>query len=196
VCAYDGSLPTEISGALGEERYKNAVAGAHGNKYYISMEDMSGKYHLFVYDTSKGMWHKEDDLRADAFCSCREELYCIDHDSGDIIAMLGSGEKIRSQVDWMVETGPIYMEMPDMKYLTRLLIRMSVEMGGRFRIFLQYDSFGAWELQFAGKSTSTRSFSMPIRPRRCDHFRLRIEGEGDARIYSMTKTIEQGSDIS
>lgn len=196
VCAYDGSLPTEISGPLGEERYKNAVAGAHGNKYYISMEDMSGKYHLFVYDTSKGMWHKEDDLRADAFCSCREELYCIDHDSGDIITMLGSGEQIRRQVDWMVETGPIYMEMPDMKYLTRLLIRMSVEMGGRFRIFLQYDSFGAWELQFAGKSTSTRSFSMPIRPRRCDHFRLRIEGEGDARIYSITKTIEQGSDIS
>jgi hypothetical protein len=196
VCAYDGSLPTEISGALGDVLYKNAVAGAHGNKYYISMEDMSGKYHLFVYDTSKGMWHKEDDLRADAFCSCREELYCIDHDSGDIIAMLGSGEKVRSQVDWMVETGPIYMEMPDMKYLTRLLIRMSVEMGGRFRIFLQYDSFGAWELQFAGKSTSTRSFSMPIRPRRCDHFRLRIEGEGDARIYSITKTIEQGSDIS
>ena len=196
VCAYDGSLPTEISGSLGEERYKNAVAGAHGNKYYISMEDMQGNYHLFVYDTSKGMWHKEDNLRADAFCSCREEMYCIDHDSGDIIAMLGSGEKIRSQVDWMVETGPIYMEMPDMKYLTRLLIRMSVEMGGRFRIFLQYDSFGAWELQFAGKSTSTRSFSMPIRPRRCDHFRLRIEGEGDARIYSMTKTIEQGSDIS
>ena len=196
VCAYDGSLPTEISGALGDVLYKNAVAGAHGNKYYISMEDMSGKYHLFVYDTSKGMWHKEDDLRADAFCSCREELYCIDHDSGDIITMLGSGEKARSQVDWMVETGPIYMEMPDMKYLTRLLIRMSVEMGGRFRIFLQYDSFGAWELQFAGKSTSTRSFSMPIRPRRCDHFRLRIEGEGDARIYSITKTIEQGSDIS
>ena len=196
VCAYDGSLPTEISGSLGEERYKNAVAGAHGNKYYISMEDMQGNYHLFVYDTSKGMWHKEDNLRADAFCSCREEMYCIDHDSGDIIAMLGSGEKIRSQVDWMVETGPIYMEMPDMKYLTRLLIRMSVEMGGRFRIFLQYDSFGAWELQFAGKSTSTRSFSMPIRPRRCDHFRLRIEGEGDARIYSITKTIEQGSDIS
>jgi hypothetical protein len=196
VCAYDGSLPTEISGALGNVLYKNAVAGAHGNKYYISMEDMEGKWHLFVYDTSKGMWHKEDDLRADAFCSCREELYCIDHDSGDIITMLGSGEKIRGQVDWMVETGPIYMEMPDMKYLTRLLIRMSVEMGGRFRIFLQYDSFGAWELQFAGKSTSTRSFSMPIRPRRCDHFRLRIEGEGEARIYSMTKTIEQGSDIS
>ena len=196
VCAYDGSLPTEISGALGEVAYKNAVAGAHGNKYYISMEDMSGKYHLFVYDTSKGMWHKEDDLRADCFCSCREELYCIDHDSKRIITMLGSGEKLKEKVDWMVESGPISMNMPDMKYLTRLLLRMSVEIGGRFRISLQYDSFGAWEMQFAGTSTSTRSFTMPIRPRRCDHFRLRIEGTGDARIYSITKTVEQGSDIS
>ena len=196
VCAYDGSLPTEISGAFGDVLYRNAVAGSHGNKYYISMEDMSGKYHLFVYDTSKGMWHKEDDLHADYFCSCREELYCIDHDSKRIITMLGSGEQMKDKVDWMVETGPIFMEMPDMKYLTRLLLRMSIEMGGRFRISIQYDSFGAWEMQFAGSSTSTRSFTMPIRPRRCDHFRLRIEGTGDARIYSITKTIEQGSDIS
>ena len=96
----------------------------------------------------------------------------------------------------MVESGIIYMGMPDMKYLTRLLLRMSMEMGGRFRISIQYDSFGPWEMQFAGASTSTRSFSVPIRPRRCDHFRLRIEGTGDARIYSITKTIEQGSDIS
>ena len=196
VCAYDGSLPTEISAPLGEVAYKNAVAGSHGNKYYISMEDMSGKYHLFVYDTAKGMWHKEDDLRADCFCSCREELYCIEHDSKRIITMLGSGEKLKDKVDWMVESGIIYMGMPDMKYLTRLLLRMSMEMGGRFRISIQYDSFGPWEMVFAGASTSTRSFSLPIRPRRCDHFRLRIEGTGDARIYSITKTVEQGSDIS
>ena len=196
VCAYDGSLPTEISAPLGEVAYKNAVAGSHGNKYYISMEDMSGKYHLFVYDTGKGMWHKEDDLRADCFCSCREELYCIEHDSKRIITMLGSGEKLKDKVDWMVESGIIYMGMPDMKYLTRLLLRMSMEMGGRFRISIQYDSFGPWEMVFAGARTSIRSFSLPIRPRRCDHFRLRIEGTGDARIYSITKTIEQGSDIS
>lgn len=29
ICAYDGSLPTEISGALGEIQYGNAVAAAH-----------------------------------------------------------------------------------------------------------------------------------------------------------------------
>jgi hypothetical protein len=40
-----------------------------------------------------------------------------------------------------------------------------------------------------------RSFSVPIRQKRCDHFRLRIEGEGDAKIYSVAKTIEEGSDF-
>ena len=39
ICSYDGSLPVEISSALGDESYSNAVAGAFGNKYYISCEE-------------------------------------------------------------------------------------------------------------------------------------------------------------
>lgn len=196
VCAYDGSLPREISYALGEERYRSAVAGAHGNKYYISMEDGSGAWHLYVYDTARGMWHREDDLRADAFCSCREELYCIDHKTGKIITMLGSGTKDTGKVKWMVQTGPMGTESPDMKYISRLVIRMTMGIGTRVRFFAQYDSMGGWEHLGSLTGTNLRSFSIPIRPRRCDHFRLRIEGEGEARIYSITKTIEQGSDIS
>jgi hypothetical protein len=64
ICMYDGSLPVEISKALGDVRYTDAVAGYLGNKYYVSMADVDGDYHLFVYDTSLGMWHKEDDTHA------------------------------------------------------------------------------------------------------------------------------------
>ena len=39
-----------------------------------------------------------------------------------------------------------------------------------------------------------RSVDIPVRPMRCDHLRLRIEGSGEAKIYSITKTIEEGSD--
>ena len=196
VCAYDGSLPTEISAPLGEKRYRGAVAGAHGNKYYISMEDTEGAYHLFVYDTAKGMWHKEDDLRADCFCSCREELYCIDRGSKKIITMLGSGTQDTGKVSWMAQTGIIGTDMPDMKYISRLIIRMSMEIGAKVRFLVQYDSMGGWEQIGVMSSTSLRSVSVPIKPRRCDHFRLRIEGTGEARIYSITQTVEQGSDIS
>ena len=196
VVAYDGSLPVEVSGALGEERYSEAVGGAHGNKFYISMRDSRDGWHLFVYDTIKGMWHREDGLRADCFCSCREELYCIEHGTGKIITMLGSGTPDTDKVEWMVQTGVIGTDMPDMKYISRLLLRMSMEIGARVHIYAQYNSMGGWEQIGTFTGSNLRSFSLAVRPKRCDHMRLRIEGSGDAKIYSITKTIEQGSDIS
>ena len=195
VCAYDGALPTDVSASFGEERYSDATAGAHGNKYYISMKDSAGAYHLMVYDTAKGLWHREDNLRADGFCSCRDELYCIEHDSKKIITMLGSGTQDTENVKWMVQTGPMGTDMPDMKYISRLVIRMSLAVGTKIRFFAQYDSMGSWVHLGTMTGTNLRSFSVPVRPRRCDHLRLRIEGEGEARIFSITKTIEQGSDV-
>ena len=196
VCAYDGSLPVEMSSALGELRYSDAIACAHGNKYYIDMKAADGTYHLFVYDTAKGMWHKEDNLQVVSFCSYMNEIYGIDHNTKNIITMLGSGTKDIQRVPWMVETGLMGMAMPDMKYISRLLVRMSLEVGAKVAISIQYDSMGDWEQVCQMTVTSLRSFSVPIRPRRCDHFRIRIEGEGEGRIYSITKTIEQGSDVS
>ena len=196
VCAYDGSLPTEISAALGDAVYSDAVAGANRNKYYISMKDVEGIYHLFVYDTYKGMWHKEDNLQAMAFCACRGELYCIEQGSGKILTMLGSGEQENRNIPWMVQTGVIGTSSPDQKYISRLTIRMSLELGSRVQFFAQYDSVGEWVSLGVMSGTSLRSFSVPIRPRRCDHLRLRIEGVGDAKIYSITKTIEEGSELA
>ena len=42
--------------------------------------------------------------------------------------------------------------------------------------------------------TGTDSAMLPIRPRRCSYLRLRIEGQGDARLYAITKTLQQGSE--
>ena len=197
VCAYDGSLPVEVSYALGDMYYGRAVAGSHGNKYYISMQEaISPTYHLFVYDTAKGMWHKEDNLQADAFCSCNEELYCIEHVTKNIIAMLGSGTPDTNPVEWAVETGEIGISSPDMKYISRLTIRMSADIGSEVRFYAKYDYGDCWEAVGTIRSDNLRSFSIPIRPRRCDHMRLRIEGEGMVKIYSITKTIEQGSELS
>ena len=193
VCAYDGSLPTEVSYALGNEAYSSAVGGSHGNKYYISMKDNLGTYNLFVFDTAKGMWHKEDDLQVDCFCSCRGELYAIN--DGKIITMLGSGTKDTEPVEWMVQTGEIGIYSPDAKYISRLTLRMAMDVGAEVSIYAQYDFSDEWECQCVLTSTNLRSFSIPIRPKRCDHMKLRIEGIGNAKIYSITKTVEQGSEL-
>lgn len=194
VCAYDGSLPTEISYALGNEAYSEAVGSAHGKKYYISMKDVSGNYNLFAFDTAKGMWHKEDNLQVDYFCSCRGELYAIS--DGKIITMLGSGTPDSGAVEWMAATGEIGIASPDMKYISRLTIRMSMDVGAEARIYAQYDFDDEWEQLCVLKGYNLRSFSIPIRPRRCDYMKLRFEGEGMCKIYSITKTIEQGSELS
>ena len=195
VCAYDGSLPVEASAALGEERYEQAVAAAHGNKYYISMKKTdTGERSLFVYDTAKGMWHIEDDLPARLFCSCRDELYCATEDNR-IIAMLGTGERYEELVPWMFETGILGGSLPEKKYLVKLNIRLVLEAGSSINILAQYDSVGPWVNLGFITGTDLRSFTIPVKPRRCDHLRLRVEGEGKGMVFSITKTYTQGSDV-
>ena len=195
VCAYDGSLPVEMSSALGDVVYSNAVAGTIGNKYYISMMDASGTYHLFVYDSARGMWHREDNTQAVEFCTCRGELYYIDKADGKIKTILGSGDVAEEKIKWRAESGVIGTSSPDKKYISRLDIRLSIEVGTVIDIYIQYDSCGAWEHIHQMLGANLRSFSIPIRPKRCDHLQLRIDGEGAAKIFSICKTVEQGSDI-
>lgn len=194
VCAYDGSLPVEMSTALGEIRYSNAIAAAHRNKLYLNMMDSAGEWVLMVYDTARGLWHKEDDLRVDAFCSCRDELYYIDHSTKAIKTMMGSGTLDEEPVEWMAETGVIGIDAPDRKYLTRMTVRMMLEPGAKASFYARYDSTGDWERLFTMTGASLRSFAVPVRPRRCDHFQLRIEATGNGAIYSIAKILEQGSD--
>ena len=194
ICAYDGSLPAEISYSLGDVQYCNAVAGAHGNKYYVSMQNTtSGEWDFLVYDTAKGMWHKEDNLQAAQLCSCRDDLYCSLPD-GKIITILGSGEAYEENVAWMAQTGIINASLPERQYLQRISIRMILEPGSQVSILVQYDSCGEWENLGNMVGSNLRSFTFPVRPRRCDHLRLRIEGVGKAMIFAITKTISGGSD--
>ena len=194
ICAYDGSLPVEMSSALGEAAYYNAVAGALGNKYYISMSDANERYHLFVYDTLKGMWHREDNTEALCFCNCRGDLYYIDYTSNQIKTVRGTGVAETEPIKWEAITGIIGTDSPDKKYLSRMDVRMSLEVGARVSFYAEYDSSGEWEYLFTMDGVNLKTFPVSIKPQRCDHMRIKIIGTGDAKIFSICKTIEQGSD--
>lgn len=195
VCAYDGSLPVEMSAALGTEAYSNAVAGVLGNKYYISMKDTSGKYHLFVYDTAKGMWHREDDTQAVEFCTCRGDLYYVDYADKLIKTVNGTGTLDTSPVQWEAVTGIIGTDSPDKKYISRMDVRLSLTIGSRVTIYAEYDSSGVWEHVLAIDGNSLRTFPVSVRPKRCDHLRLKLSGYGEVKIFSICKTTAQGSDV-
>ena len=198
VVGYDGSLPQEISSALGDEMYDNAVAGYLGNKYYISMRDSGGTYHLFAYDTKKAMWHREDNAEVIAFCNCRGNLYFIhygdDHGQTQIKSVKAEGNEEPEPVNWEAVTGIIGTDSPDKKYVSRLDVRMKLAPGAVVSFYAEYDSSGEWEHLFNMTGVDLRSFAVPVKPQRCDHMRLKIQGWGDAKIFSICKTIEGGSD--
>lgn len=196
ICAFDGSLPVDAGYALGKEAYFDAQAGANGNKYYISMRNSKGEWNLFVFDASVKLWHREDNLHAVSFCSHMGEMYCVDADTKEILCLTGGGSAFENKVQWMAQSGELGTTSPDAKYISRMNIRLQVPPGSVLKFRIQYDMSPEWEELCTIRGTDLRSFSVPVRPVRCDHIRLRIEGIGDARIYSITKTIELGSDYS
>ena len=159
-------------------------------------DNSDGKWRFFVYDTLKGVWHKEDDTKVIEFCSCDGELYYIDGADKRIKTVFGSGlsGQGENKVKWMAETGIIGADYIGNKYISKLNIRMALELNTKVEFFIQYDSSEIWDFVCRMEGVSLRSFTVPIRPKRCDHFRLRVEGEGEAKIYSISKTIEEGSD--
>ncbi len=200
VCAYSASLPQSISEALGAEKYKNAVAGAFGSKYFICMESTEGSHTLFVYDAAHKLWHKEDDKHITYFATFGKELYFIADNiiysvNGDTSVYGDAAAADERPFEWFAETGDIGMEYPDHKYVSKLQFRVEATLGTLIRIEVQYDHNGIWIEKYLINATTKRSFTAPIIPRRCDTMRIRISGSGDCRIYSVTKTIEQGSEL-
>lgn len=193
ICVYDGSLPTDAGYCLGKETYTQASAGANGSKYYISMCNPDGQWSLFVYDTSVKLWHREDDLQAICFCSHLGNMYCVDAKTKEILCLTG-GNTYEKQVKWMAESGELGITTPDTKYTSRMSIRLQVPPGSELRVLVRYDVSQEWEEVCAIRGTDLRSFSVPIRPVRCDHMKLRFEGMGEAKIYSIAKTVDSGSD--
>ena len=201
VCIYAGSLPASISDALGEVRYYDAVAGTIGNRYYVSMRDKAGKYNLFVYEQTKGIWSREDNTKVLYFCKHEDDLYYIDMADNTMKSVRGTlpynvDEKAtEGKFDWMAESGNVGYSTPDNKYIARVNVRISLDFGTNVDFYLKYDSEDEWEHKFNMSGKGTRTFTVPVIPRRCDHFKYKIVGKGGCKIHSITKTIEQGSDI-
>lgn len=195
VLVYDGSDPRGISDHLGEETYRQAVAGAYKHLYYISMMDATNNHHLFVYDTRLRMWWREDNTRAMMFAQVDDELYYIDEMRGEIRCMFTQQGQAEGAVEWEAVTGIIGYEQKDHKYISRFNIRTLIPAEGELSVFFRYDSSTDWlaagTITGAGK---VKSAMLPVRPRRCDHFEMKLTGTNDVRIFSIAKVLEVGSD--
>jgi hypothetical protein len=97
-------------------------------------------------------------------------------------------------IPWYAESGLIGLENPDKKYLVKLAVRLRLDPGASARVSVQYDSSQVWKQVWATVSDSLKTVTVPVLPIRCDHMRIRIEGVGACRIYSIIKTFEAAED--
>lgn len=207
VCAYDGSgAPTDVSeklnlNSLSRPGSTTSTAVAYRDKYYLylQMSTPPGS-RLLVLDTRRGAWYRES-LPIGSITDFTEHL-------GSLLCAAGGIEEIahdnleseligtkEGNVAWSCETGLIGYSTVEQKYVSRFNIRMSLAQDAYMDVLVQYDSDGVWHNQGRIQGVGTRTFMLPVRPRRCDHFRIRLEGSGDVRIYSFAKIFEAGSDV-
>lgn len=206
ICMYDGSFPTEISSNLGEIRYIEGVAEGFNGKYYICLygEDEHGT--LFVYDTKYGFWVKEDKVDVEQLCKVKDFLYMVvgqnvyELTGRDVNEELG----MEAPVSWAIESGNIGYHYTSKKhsnrinekfYLQKILVNARLEHESQISVWVNYDSSDEWEFLWNISGTGTGLKVIPIRPNRCDHFRYRLVGRGDAKIFNITKDYIEGSDV-
>lgn len=193
VMAYDGAPPYSVSEKLGTGRFFDAVGGAYRDKYYICMRDENIRCHLYVLDTAKGLWHKEDENKASFMASADGELImAVESGEGTDLVAVGNQTGDKERFPWSATFGVYGYNSERAKYLSRFNIRAQMEAGSVMMMEIQYDSSGKWEKMGEMRSKKLQTFMLPVIPRRCDHCQVRISGTGDVRVYSIARVYEEG----
>lgn len=197
---FDGSMPESVSLALGQNRMRAGVAGTIDRKYYLSvLEDEEP--HLYVYDLRRNIWHEESTEGVKEFANTTGDLcMMLEHRIDTVMGTIGASEGL---VAWYAETGMQGWEQhsrnvmgaADDKYITRYQLRAVMPVGSKMRAYLAYNG-GPWEekLSIENGWSDTRTLLMPVFPKRCDHMKMRIEGEGEIKLHSITRNLSGGGD--
>jgi len=196
IVAYNGGLPYNVDEALGNEAYKNAVAGCRNGEYYVSMENSEGENELFVYNTWKKEWYREDDTKVVNFCRSGNELYMLteSEDAKSILSVGGTGDgDMERTVSWSLESPDIDYYIPYRKAVTGLEFKLELAENAYFKAEICYDGDSRWH-KIASESGRKRRITVPVRPRRCDTFRIRFSGHGDFKLISVARMFTTNGD--
>lgn len=200
VVAYTGGAPSNISENFGETKYDTGVAGSDGVKYYISMKSGSN-YSLYVYDTRHRIWEREDNTSAVGFAWSDSILYMLTS-SGKIYSLNGSTGTVEGDISSFVEFGDFIGYSKKNLYISankkgtgKLQIRVELDAYATLTVLMMFDSDGQWrEIKTLHNETGEKkSFYIPMIPRRSDHYRIKLVGNGDYTLFSLMREEYSGS---
>lgn len=195
IMADNGATPRRISDALGVRSWGTGVSGGCGDTFAICLTQGTAS-EIFLYDVARGLWLRDSARRVYGFAESGGQLYAIDLTK---LICFGVPESItgwtqESAVESLAETNDFTLAEPNSKRVHRVQMRLETELDTVLRILIQYDSDGIWreiaEMIGTGEKGCIR---LPVRLRRCDHFRLRFEGVGGWTLHSLAMETKTGS---
>ena len=199
VMAWDGSIPTKVSGALDSGRLSNvqsAVGGALDGRYYLHVARAAAEEsaaRLLVYDTERALW-SEEDVCSYEMTSTGGQLYLWD---GQALWAADpsretdwqSTDGVEEKLNFELVTGDIGLDGAEDRYLSRLTLRLDAECSSTVTVAASYDG-GPWEtVAELTAQEARRSYDMPFIPRRHGTLRLRLKGRGQITLRSIAKTM-------
>lgn len=192
VYSYTSSGPICISSNLCDEISNWSSAGifCHSNRLYVMFQDAT-----YVYDLVKRIWHKEDKMKIRSTAITNEGLVyvALENNANDIIVYDDTqlnifAEEYEEDIPWYLETKTLGNDVPAKKYLAQ--IDIALELKGSCTVLVKYDS-GEWIRIREFNDDKRKTEKLCFYPRRSDHFKLRLEGVGYAKIFSITQTLEE-----
>lgn len=193
VMAWDGSLPSKVSGALDTGKLtavERAVGGQLDARYYLYLHRKTdtGSGRLLVYDTERGLW-QEESAAGTGMVSTGQQLYLWD---GNALWAADPEREVSGEdetgLKFEAVTGDIGLAVPDDKYISRVTLRMDALAHTVLTVAVSYDG-GDWEtVSSCAVTRDHQRVNLPFVPRRHDTMRLRFAGTGQMVLRSMAFT--------
>lgn len=173
VYRFGGGIPQNLSRDA-KINGVNAVGASDGNKYWLSLQESSGEYALYVYDINYGVWHKEDNTQAVSFTVLGAEMHMATKDE---IYNINAPQE---DVDWSFELW--YDEdTPRKKKYKELIARGNV---GECEVFIKEND--EWKLICSASETLNVKF-LPVER---EEISILIRGKGICEIKSIDRVFE------
>lgn len=222
ILVFDGALPYSISEDLGDSIFTDAAAGTVKGKYYIALTDENNKRNIYVFDTHKGMWHKENasDIRymvtiknclfsINCVTKAGSELFPVNFYSLQVLDLstmpvpynVFSGAETEpfrfgeeECVEWFALTGINGAAENETRILRNMILRLKTDDNTEFRLFAVTDK--GEKLLYSHDGAYEGTVNIPVCMPREDSFRLKYEGKGRCMIFSAALIYEKTNEVN
>lgn len=191
IMVFDSTVPELISKKLGYVRYDEAIGGGNRKFYYVSLRK-GDTWQLLTYDSDINEWYKQDDLHALRFNYYDGDLIYLSGDGKQIVKI--DSESSKETVSWDATTGEMNLIESEKKATMHLRMRVEMPLDSSLELYISRDG-GEWELVKTFINETRTIIYAPLKPMRCESFKIKLAGTGEVKLYSLTREYTERSYI-